>query len=89
MADCIIETPVSSPEHTLNAARKALEAYGGTLTGDLESGELVAKTPVGELVGNYTVTGELLTIRIVKNPRLAPTAVVRSVVANFFAGLER
>ncbi len=88
VTESTIKTVISSPERTIEAAREALEKRGGSLIGDLESGELVAKTPVGDVVGRYAVEGGLLTVQIVRKPRLAPSAVVRSVVASFFANLE-
>lgn len=79
-----IETRVASPETTLNAARVELERHGGSLTGDLTAGDIVAKTPVGDVIGRYTVEGDLLTVHIVEKPRLAPGKVLRGVVAKFF-----
>ena len=88
MPDKPIQIAISSPKRTLDAARKALEKYGGGLTGDLDSGDVVAKTPVGDVVGRYTVDGDTLTIHIDRKPRLAPSGVVRNIVTHFFDNLD-
>jgi hypothetical protein len=88
IAECIIERAISWPERTLDAARAALEERGGALTGDLESGEILAKTPVGDVVGRSAIADGLLTIQIVRKPRLTPSGLVRSVVSHVFASLE-
>jgi hypothetical protein len=88
LSDCIIEIPINSVTETLDAARKALEGYGGRLLGDSTSGELHAKTPVGDIEAKYAVANELLTIRVIKKPRLAPCKAVRKVITLFFEQLS-
>ncbi len=87
MSDCIIELQVQSVAETLDAAREALAGYGGRLKGDSKSGEILAKTPVGDVEGVYRVANESLTIRVTKKPRLAPCKAIRKVVTVFFEQL--
>lgn len=87
MSDCIIELPIESASATLAAARDGLASYGGRLEGDDESGELHAKTPVGDIHAVYGVAAGLLTIRVTKKPRLAPCKAIRKVITAFFEQL--
>jgi len=66
------------------AKASALHA-GGTISGDECSGNFSGKTPLGQVVGTYTVTDGVLSVVISKKPPFVPESIVRDVLNGYFS----
>jgi hypothetical protein len=64
------------PADVLARARSAIIAAGGTLTGDADSGEIAAPTPVGRIAGTYETLGRSVTFTITNKPMLVSCAMI-------------
>lgn len=76
-------TFAGAPEDTIAKARAGIEKRGGTFTGDVTKGDLVAVTPAGKVKGNYRVSGQTITIEITDKPFVVPASVIEAQVRKF------
>lgn len=69
MSKCNFSIPFSgNATDIISAAQSAITSAGGNFTGDVNSGEFSLSTFVGEIKGNYTVSGSNLNIDITDKP---------------------
>jgi hypothetical protein len=63
--DCVMSLPVTGdPSSFLAAAKKALAAKGGTLSGSTSSGSFSVPGPLGTVTGTYSVASSAATLKI-------------------------
>jgi hypothetical protein len=68
---CQFNLSFSGPaESLMSRAKQEIERAGGSLNGDSWQGSFRAKTPIGSIQGNYQVTGQEISLTIVKKPLL-------------------
>lgn len=70
----------------IQRARQPIQAAGGSLDGDAQRGIIRIPTPVGEIAGEYTVTGGTIAFRITQKPFFVPCAVIEARVDRFLFG---
>jgi hypothetical protein len=67
-------------------ARRPIEASGGSLAGDGQRGVIRVPTPLGEILGEYTIAGNTIAFRITQKPFLVPCAAIQARVDRFLSG---
>lgn len=72
------------PASVLAKASSAVTAGGGTLSRDANVGSFSGRTPMGEVKGNYRVSGKTVTIEVTDKPFVVPKSVVELKVRGFF-----
>jgi len=69
---------------TLEKIRSAVKNMGGSFTGDETSGTIVSQTPVGQIEGDYSISGGDITITITKRPMMVPCGMIETKMREFF-----
>lgn len=59
--------------------------HGGSLKGDQKTGEIVGKTPLGPIKGQYRVENGVCSITITDKPMLAPMKRIEDAVRGYFS----
>jgi len=60
-------------------AKTEIEAQDGAMTGDNTAGTISISLPiVGKIEGNYTVSGQTITITITQKPQFVPCNMIES-----------
>ncbi len=68
----------------IDKTRAKLQLQGGTLTGDEHSGKITLAVPiVGIIEGNYSISGNVLTITVTEKPALLPCGLIQSKITDF------
>lgn len=68
---CQFSIPFSGDaESLMQRARQEIERAGGAFNGDSAQGGFQAKTPLGSIHGSYQVTGQEISLEIIKKPFL-------------------
>ncbi|GAB3174836.1 hypothetical protein [Telluribacter humicola] len=71
MAQCNISINFNEPiDQLVEKAEDGITSIGGAFIGNTNSGEYSIPTPVGNIMGNYTVTDRLINFEISKKPLL-------------------
>lgn len=79
MADCNFSIPFSGdPKQVLNKARGAVQAQGGTLTGDDSNGQFQLSVFGSTIAGQYAVVGNELQVQITDKPFMVPCSTIES-----------
>lgn len=81
-----IERTLSDVAGTLARAKQECVKFGSLWEGDTERGQYTLRTPLGTLVGSYTVTGNVVRFVIDKKPRIVPLALIEKVLDQFLRG---
>jgi hypothetical protein len=71
---------------TIARARRPITESGGSLDGDDRRGSITIPTPVGEIAGEYLVTGSTIAFRITQKPFFVPCAAIEARVDRFLFG---
>ena len=58
------------PESLMKRAKQEIENAGGAFNGDLNHGSFQAKTPLGSIHGSFQVSGQAISLAIIKKPFL-------------------
>ena len=58
------------PDSLMKRARQEIERAGGAFNGDSAQGGFQAKTPLGSIHGSYQITGQEISLEIIKKPFL-------------------
>lgn len=58
--------------------RDSITKAGGKFEGDATSGTVFMSTPIGAVEGNYTITGQDLSIEITKKPAFVSCGLIES-----------
>jgi hypothetical protein len=74
------------PFEAILRARPSIEASGGAVTGDARGGSIRVPTPVGDIVGEYTISAEVITFRITEKPFFVPCQAIEARVDRFLFG---
>lgn len=61
-----------SPEEVLAKARSTVQSQGGNFNGDTNNGDFTVSVFGNKIVGNYTVSGNILNISITDKPFMVP-----------------
>lgn len=61
-----------SPEEVLAKAKNTVQSQGGNFTGDTNNGDFTVSVFGNKIVGNYTVSGNILNISITDKPFMVP-----------------
>lgn len=72
------------PQLFLKAKAEARRA-NGLITGNEQSGEFSGKTPVGSIIGTYTVVDSVITVTISKKPLLVPESAIKDALTGYFS----
>jgi hypothetical protein len=84
---CEFTRQVSGPPFdAIVRARPSIEASGGSLSGDARSGTIKVPTPVGDIVGEYVISGDAIAFRITDKPFFVPCAAIEARVDRFLFG---
>ena len=75
-----------TPFQAIVRARPTIEASGGAVTGDARAGLIRVPTPVGDIVGEYTISGDTIAFRITQKPFLVPCLAIEARVDRFLFG---
>lgn len=67
-------------------ARRPISESGGSLDGDERRGFIRIPTPVGEIAGDYVVTGSTIAFTITQKPFFVPCAAIETRVDRFLFG---
>jgi hypothetical protein len=67
----------------LARGRHSIESHGGSLSGDAQRGTIRLPTPVGEIAGEYTVTGTTIAFRITQKPFFVPCLTIEATVDRY------
>ncbi len=62
----------------VNKTRDGITKAGGKFEGDNSAGSVSMSSPVGEIAGSYTITGQSLNIEITKKPIFVPCDLIES-----------
>ncbi len=71
------------PTEVLTKGRRSIEAHGGSMSGDLVRGTIRLPTPVGEVAGEYMVSGATIVFRITQKPFFVPCFTIETYVDRF------
>jgi hypothetical protein len=74
------------PFDAIVRATPSIEASGGSLTGDARGGTIRVPTPVGDIVGDYTISGDAIAFRITEKPFFVPCQAIEARVDRFLFG---
>ena len=61
-----------SPEEVLAKAKSTVQSQGGNFNGDANNGDFTVSVFGNKIVGNYTVSGNILNISITDKPFMVP-----------------
>ncbi len=79
---CRFSIPFSGdPESLLKRARREIERAGGAFDGGSAQGSFQAKTPLGSIHGSYEVTGQEISLAIIKKPFILSCARIQKELA--------
>lgn len=70
----------------LAKGRKSIEAHGGSLLGDVQRGTIRLPTPVGEVAGEYTISGNTIAFRVTAKPLFVPCFTIEATVDRYLFG---
>lgn len=68
------------PENILAKAKAAIESQNGIFTGDASSGSFEVSVFGNFIKGNYTITGNVLNIKITDKPFFVPCNMIESML---------
>lgn len=74
------------PFEAIVRARPSIEASGGAVSGDERAGSIRVPTPVGDIVGEYTIAGDTIGFRITEKPFFVPCLAIEARVDRFLFG---
>ena len=74
------------PFEAIARSRTPIEASGGSVEGDAQRGILRVLTPAGEIVGEYTISGDTIAFRITQKPFFVPCLAIEARVDRFLFG---
>lgn len=84
---CHFTRQVQGPPFALIVrSRSPIEASGGSVEGDAERGTIRVPTPVGEIVGDYTIAGDTIAFHITQKPFFVPCVAIEARVDRFLFG---
>lgn len=78
MAKCIFEEAVTLTSTILESAREKINEAKGTLSGDTHEGSFSIPSPIGNIEGIYTASGDILKIEISQKPPLISCNVIEN-----------
>lgn len=78
-------THAGSPQSLFPIARRGIQQQGGTLTGNPRQGQVRFPSPVGQIEGTYTASGNQVRIVITRKPLLAPCGEIQRRLAELLA----
>jgi len=76
-------TFTGSPAALVERARKAIQANDGELTGDASQGVFRVPSPIGDVLGNYRIEGQIVKFEVTKKPFLASCRQIETKVDEF------
>jgi hypothetical protein len=85
MSKCQMTFPISSADVFLDKAKTALGRAGGSLTGDINSGDFHISTPMGRVAGNYSLSGSQVMITITEKPMMIGCGMIESMLRSQLA----
>jgi hypothetical protein len=68
----------------VDRARAKVTGAGGTFTGDTKSGSFSGPSGVGTIEGKYSVSGQVVTVKVTKKPFIVPCSKIESTVRDYF-----
>ncbi|MFL5330129.1 MAG: hypothetical protein ACJ8C4_14605 [Gemmataceae bacterium] len=72
-------------QSAFDRAKSQITAAGGTFTGNANGGSFSGQVPVmGSIAGQYTVSGNVVTVTITDKPFLVPCATIEKKVREYF-----
>jgi hypothetical protein len=74
------------PFEAIVRSRTPIEAGGGSVDGDAQRGTIRVPTPVGDIVGEYTIAGDTIAFRITQKPFFVPCVAIEARVDKFLFG---
>lgn len=83
----MLEVPISikrTAKAVVASAKEMLEEADGVLVGDAQCGAFRTPTPLGEIVGEYEISGKKLLVRITEKPFLVTEGLVRNKLNEYF-----
>lgn len=87
MAKCNFKIGYSQPiESLIEQARTGIAQKGGTFNGDTHSGNFTVPSPVGKIVGNYTVQGSSIDFAITDKPFIVTCNKIESALKGLIGG---
>lgn len=79
MANCNFKIPFPKSSHKyLKVAQKAITDAHGKFSGDLNTGNFTIPVGIGDIVGEYQVTDDEISIVITKKPLLVTCKMIES-----------
>jgi hypothetical protein len=70
----------------IQRVRQPIEAHGGSLVGNEQGGTIRVVTPVGEVGGDYTISGTAVAFRITQKPFFVPCGIIEATVDRYLFG---
>ena len=67
-----------NPEAILAKAKTTVQGQGGNFNGDTNNGEFDVSVFGNKIMGNYTVSGQMLNITITDKPFMVPCSAIES-----------
>ena len=86
MSVCQIERDLRDVGHTLTRAKQEAAKFRSLFEGDEEKGHYTLRTPLGSIVGTYSVTGKRVCFVVEKKPVVVPRALIEKVLDEFLRG---
>ncbi len=74
-----------SADEVFTKAKNVVESQGGIFTGDAHSGNFTIEVFGNKIAGDYTMTGNDLTINITDKPFFVPCATIESMLKSKLA----
>jgi hypothetical protein len=84
---CDFSRQLSGPAaDVLAKGRQSIEAHGGSLDGDTQRGTIRLPTPVGEVAGDYTISGTTIAFHVTVKPFFVPCFTIEATVDRYLFG---
>ena len=71
------------PAEVISNAQRPIQASGGSLDGDEQRGTIRIPTPVGTIVGEYTISGDTIAFRVTQKPFFVPCITIEATVDRY------
>lgn len=74
-----------SAESIIEKAKQTIAGANGTLDGSTSDGTFKVASPVGDVLGNYAVAGNVLKVTITEKPFIAPYSMIEDALRKYLS----
>ena len=86
MSDCSFDIPFSGTAAELvEKAQKSIVNNGGTVNGDIHTGNFSMPSPFGAIAGSYTITAQCATFVITEKPMFLACGLIQSTIEKYLS----